>query len=559
MEGYHLEHRTEFTDVLVLGGGVSGLRAAVAASELGASVVVVSKSVSASPEIMGFNAPVMPQDSAELYFKDLEISGYGVNDSRLARVLSDKVLGEVKYLESIGVEFERDALGRYLPIHTLGTAYPRLIKAGNSSGTAEMRALGSLCKKLGVKHDSPVDILGLLVSDGRAVGAYGLDKREQKLVCYYAGAVVLALGGCGAMQSFSTYPRALIGDGYAMAYEAGARLVDMEFQQFEPCCFVWPEKISGKVIATTLLRHGAILRNGEGRDFLADYGLTRENAQKGSLARAMLSEVRAGRGTPHGGIYYDLTMMDRDFLYNDHAIFTRAAADAGIDLCRDMPEMMPAAHTNLGGVVIGTDCSTDVAGLFACGEVTGGLHGANRLGGSAGAETVVFGHIAGDSAAAYASRLGSVQMEDAERAWAKAELSFHGISGSEPTFSASGLRRKLGECLHEYLGIQRSAESIAAAGLEVQRLRSELENARASSLEDAAELIHLRHMLLVADMQIKASELRTESRGVFYRTDYPVMNDPKWRKNILIRDNAGHMSLSFRDAIRCNDGIVSER
>ena len=344
-----------------------------------------------------------------------------------------------------------------------------------------------------------------------------------------------------------------------MAYEAGARLVDMEFQQFEPCCFVWPEKLSGKVIATTLLRHGAILRNGEGRDFLADYGLTRENAQKGSLARAMLSEVRADRGTPHGGIYYDLTMMDRDFLYNDHAIFTRAAADAGIDLCRDMPEMMPAAHTNLGGVVIGTDCSTDVAGLFACGEVTGGLHGANRLGGSAGAETVVLGHIAGDSAAAYASRLGSVQMEDAERAWAKAELSFHGISGSEPTFSASGLRRKLGECLHEYLGIQRSAESIAAAGLEVQRLRSELENARASSLEEAAELIHLRHMLLVADMQIKASELRTESRGVFYRTDYPVMNDPKWRKNILIRDNAGHMSLSFRDAIRCNDGIVSER
>lgn len=158
-------------------------------------------------------------------------------------------------------------------------------------------------------------------------------------------------------------------------------------------------------------------------------------------------------------------MMDRDFLYNDHAIFTRAAADAGIDLCRDMPEMMPAAHTNLGGVVIGTDCSTDVAGLFACGEVTGGLHGANRLGGSAGAETVVLGHIAGDSAAAYASRLGSVQMEDAERAWAKAELSFHGISGSEPTFSASGLRRKLGECLHEYLGIQRSAESIAPQAL----------------------------------------------------------------------------------------------
>ena len=315
----------------------------------------------------------------------------------------------------------------------------------------------------------------------------------------------------------------------------------------------------GKVIATTLLRHGAVLRNGEGRDFLADYGLTRENAQKGSLARAMLSEVREGRGTPHGGIYYDMTMMDRDFLYRDHAIFTRAAAAAGIDLTREMPEMMPAAHTNLGGVVVGTDCSTDVAGLFACGEVIGGLHGANRLGGSAGAETVVFGHIAGDSAADYAKRLGSVKMEDIERTWSEAERGLEALLGGNSPLPARELRKRLGVCLHENLGIQRNAETLSAAAHTVRELRRELDGLRASSLGEAAELIHLRHMLLLADMQISASELRRESRGVFYRSDFPDMDDPNWRKNILIKNTGGRMQLSFRDAVRCVDCQVSER
>lgn len=267
----------------------------------------------------------------------------------------------------------------------------------------------------------------------------------------------------------------------------GPDLLTWSFSNLSLAALSGPKSISGKVIATTLLRHGAILRNGEGRDFLADYGLTRENAQKGSLARAMLSEVRAGRGTPHGGIYYDLTMMDRDFLYNDHAIFTRAAADAGIDLCRDMPEMMPAAHTNLGGVVI-VRIAPRMLPVFSPAARSQEVFMAQIASGAAPEPKLLFLDILpGTVPQLMASRLGSVQMEDAERAWAKAELSFHGISGSEPTFSASGLRRKLGECLHEYLGIQRSAESIAAAGLEVQRLRSELENARASSLEEAAE------------------------------------------------------------------------
>lgn len=549
-----MKHTTIYSDVLVLGGGVSGLRAAVAAADKGARTVVVSKGDCASPEIMGFNAPVLPGDSKELYFEDLEKSGYGINDSRLAHVLTDNVLGQVEWLESIGVHFTRDENGMYSPIHTLGTQFPRLIRSGVSSGVTEMRALTKLCGELGVEHHMPVDILGLLKDENRVIGAYGLN-RDCESVIYIAKATVLALGGCGALQSFTTYPKAITGDGYAMAYEAGASLVDMEFQQFEPCCFVWPKAIEGKVIATTLLRHGAELRNGDGKTFMENYGLTRTNAQKGALARAMLSEVKAGRGSPHGGIYYDMTMLSPEIIYEDHKIFTKPAVDVGMDFTKEMPEMMPAAHTNLGGVVINGKCQTEVDSLFACGEVIGGLHGGNRLGGCAGAETVVFGAIAGESAAEHALSGSAIDAEIAERCWAQAEKRLDALlSSGNGEVRTAYIKSVLGKCLHENLGIMRDAESIASAGATVKKLRMELCNAQIKSIADAAEFIHCEHMLTLADMQIRASDMRKESRGVFYRSDFPEMDDVNWSKNILIKNNNGSMEISLRSAVK--DQIV---
>lgn len=541
---------TVTTELLVIGSGVAGLRAAVAASEKGVSVLVVSKGPSASPEIMGFNAPVLPEDSVELYFADMERSGYGINDSRLAWLLSEKVLPEVAWLEANGVHFARDREGRCTPIHTLGTKYPRLIRAGFSSGSTEMSALKKLCEAQGVRLDMPVDILDLLKAGDRVAGAWGM--RNGSPVFYRAKAVVLATGGCGAMQSFSTYPSAIIGDGYAMAYEAGAGLVDMEIQQFEPCCFVWPERIRGKVIATTLLRHGAELRNGLGETFMHNYGLSRENAQKGSLSRAMLAEVRAGRGSPHGGIFYDMTMFDEDFLYKDHAIFTRPARQAGMDLTKEMPEMMPAAHTNLGGVMIDGACMSEVEGLFACGEVIGGLHGGNRIGGSAGAETVVFGHLAGDAAAAYvyAASETAGQEEAFQEACRGAERRLAGYLERGGACLAGPIRERLAASLHDNLGIVRNADTIRAAEKDLEELRGLLEKSGAAGPEEAASLIHAEHMLTIADMQITASGMRKESRGVYYREDYPETDEENWRCNIVIRRAGRDMTFTTRPAVR---------
>ncbi len=536
------------TDLLIIGGGVAGLRAAVAAAEKGAAALVVSKGGCASPEIMGLNAPVLPEDSVRLYFEDTEKSGYGINDSRMAKILAERVLGEVAWLEEHGVRFARDGSGRYAPIHTLGTRYPRLIRAGVSSGAVEMKRLREIALDSGVCIDGPVDILGLLTPEGCVAGAWGL--RNGMPVCYRAKAVVLATGGCGAIQDFTTYPAPIIGDGYAMAYEAGAGLVDMEIQQFEPCCFVWPEEVRGKVIATTLLRHGAELRNGRGETFLENYGLSRENAQKSSLSRAMLAEVRAGRGSPHGGIYYDMTMFDENFLYKDHEIFTKHARRIGMDLTKEMPEMMPAAHTNLGGVIIDERGMSETAGLFACGEVVGGLHGGNRIGGSAGAETVVFGRLAGEGAADYVLSDAREASESAfRRAFGEAENALQtGIGGGR--CRAGEIRKRLGACLHRNLGIVRSRESILSAEKELACLRQILGESGAATAEEFAENIHAGHMLTLAGMQTRASEMRKESRGVFFREDYPETDEENWRKNIVIRRGKEGMLFSTRPAIR---------
>lgn len=545
-----MEHKTVKTEILVIGSGASGLRAAIAAAEKGAEVAIVSKGGCASPEILGFNAPVLPGDSKELYFEDLERSGYGINDSRLAAILSEKVLDEVAWLESNGVEFDKDDKGAYKAIHTLGTTYARLIRAGVSTGSTEMKMLTEKCGEHGIEIYMPIDILGLLKAGDRVIGAYGIDMKDGAIATYLAKAVVLASGGCGAMQSFSTYPKPLIGDGYAMAYEAGATLVDMEFQQFEPCCFVYPEEIRGKVIATTLLRHGAELLNGEGREFMSDYGLTRDNAQKGSLSRAMNSEVLAGRGTPHGGIYYNMTMLDEKLLYVDHEIFTKPAVQMNIDLKKEMPEMMPAAHTNLGGIVIDGKCFTGVEGLYACGEVIGGLHGGNRLGGCAGAETVVFGRIAGEGAAEYASGAEFAAAGECDQVCRDAYACLESFKARSGNADLTSIRPRLGECLKTNLSINRSGVTIAEAAAEVEQLEAELASARTESTEDLAEAVHCAHMLLLASMQIKASEMRKESRGVFYRLDYPEIDEANWRKNILIRRNGDGMQLSLRDAVK---------
>ena len=540
-----MDCRKTESDVLVIGAGIAGLRAAAAAAEEGLSVAVVSNGGCASPEILGLNAPVAPGDSIRAYCEDTISGGCGLNDSRLVRTLAENVCGEINWLEGLGIRFNRKPDGSYALLQTLGARCPRLVRSGIASGATEMRTLLPFLRSHGVKEYRNVDVLGLLHCGGCVTGAYGVDA-QGGLIRFSAQATVLATGGSGAIRGFTTYPRNLTGDGYAMAYEAGAQLMDMEFLQFEPCCLIWPEKLRGKIIVTTLMRRGAVLRNGLGEMFLEKYGLNAGNAQKGQLARAILREIRDGRGTPRGGVYFDLTMLSDEVLFEEHKLFTAPLVAEGIDLKKEMVEVVPAAHTQLGGVVTEPDCSTNIAGLFACGEVSGGLHGANRIGGNAGAEVVVFGAIAGKSAAAFARGQRPVPEKEEQALWAETEARILCRLGGDGGEAVDAVRKELDACMSGKVGPFRSASELSEAIDTIGSLERRLSALKVRSVSDYARYVHCSHMLCVSKMQAEASLLRRESRGVFFRSDYPEQDDAVWRRNIFIEKADEGMSLRTR-------------
>ncbi len=382
------------TDVLVLGFGLAGLRAAESAVKWGCRVLVVGRGAGASPGVIGFNAPVGKGDSVERFRADIERNGAGLAVPELTAVLAGKAGESVADLERLGISFDRRE-GEYQLLQPLGCSVPRLVHLANRTGPESIRLIRDFLLQSGVGF-LPVAGVAALVKNGGAVCGAEVILSETETRFIAAKAVVLALGGGGSIYAGSTYPGDVTGSGYALALEAGAELCDMEFVQFEPCRGIWPRPLG---ISTTLLSHGGSLYNGEKRVFLLKEA---RDCSKAELAFFIGREIFRGRPTPHGGVWLDLSGVPEEELTVGHAMYYRRFLGAGIDLKTTPVEVAPAAHTFLGGVRIDAACRTSVSGLFAAGEVTGGVHGANRIGGNAGTEVYVFGRIAGESAAHYA-------------------------------------------------------------------------------------------------------------------------------------------------------------
>lgn len=535
-----------YTDVLVVGAGVAGLRAACEASRQGAKVIILNKGACASPEIMGFDVVNEKEDTVDCFYNDLRACSGGISRSELTRTLAENSVKEIPFLESIGMEFDKNEDGSYHAKGILGSTYPRLVHSGAETGIVELRLMHQDLKARGVEIHQGVAVTDIIVVDGRACGAVGIKLNTNEFVEYSAKAVILATGGCGAMQSFATYPSDIVGDGYSIAYRAGAELVDMEFQQFEPCCFVYPEAIRGKVVPTTLLRIGAKLVNSEGEEFMPKYGLSRETVRKGELARAIATEVREGRGTPHGGVYYDCTMMPRDEIVIGHSIFYEPAIKAGLDMTKEPMEMHPACHTMLGGVCIDENARTCVEGLFAAGEVTGGVYGADRIGGCMGAETLVFGHRAGAAAAEYLKSAVTPDAASVKACVDALENRYNELCARKEGVSVAELRERIGKTLSSDLGIFRDKPTLEKALREIDAIEAELANAYAADPKDLPLLFGCENMIILARMQAIASLMREESRGVFYRVDFPERDDANWTKNIVFSKVDGELSVKTR-------------
>lgn len=498
------------TDVLVIGGGAAGQMAALEASEKGLSVLIITDGGLASTGILGFCALVSDEDSEERFFNDTWKGGKEIGKSELVHTFVKGTAEAVGRLEGLGLEFDRKADGSYHLLQPLGCTVPRLVHAGNKTGSKSLDILAGRLAENGVEVLKRVCAFEIRTQDGRAVGAWAFDKENKCLMKIRSKAVVIATGG-GHFMKNSTYPLNQCGDGCAMAYRAGAVLRDMEFCQHEPCRAVWPKPLG---ISTTLLAKGGILTNSLGERFVLNYYPTEGAAPKDGLARIICREIKEGRGTEHGGVWLDLTGLPEDVIKVDHSLYFERFINEGIDLTKQRVEVGPAAHSMMGGVEVDTDCSTAVKGLFAAGEVMGGLHGANRLGGNAGAEVYVFGSISGKSAAAYAAEItGTDTADDVPSVCVDGENSLE----KELEEIIAALRERLGVALAPIREEKELKQALDFVRDRAERL-SCVEN---TDFDSACALAGAENLCLLGQLMLTAALERKESRGVHTRAEYP--------------------------------------
>ena len=535
------------TDVLVLGGGVAGHRAAVAARELGRKVLLAYPAHGASPFLLGVNAPLGVQeygDSEEAYFHDVVAAGEGLNDRPLVRTLASQASVAFRELDALGVPFARDK-DRVLLRHLSGNAFPRSLYVPEGTGRALLRHLDARCRELEVRIHSGWRALTLLVDGGSVVGAVLVRRDPEQAVAVRAAAVVLATGGIGRLYHDSTYPADVLADSYALAARAGAALIDMEFVQFEPLIVVHPAGCRGMEIPTAMLGDGAHLLNAQGERFMFRTNPAHGELliEKGRMALAIQAEIDAGRGLPDGTVWVDTTVMPRPALegYLTHCRRLRAA---GLDPALERPRIRPAAHSLMGGVRIDPEGWSGIPGLYAGGEAAGGVHGASRIAGNSGADVVVFGAVAGRGAAGGASSARSL------RGWNRL-LEAHSLAsfrlpdgeafGSETTLEA------LRTIMSRHLGLSRDGDGLRLAADALRGLEQQLQaasTAPAPSWAAADEALRVRNALLAARMIAESALRRTESRGAHQRRDHPTQDDPRWLRHIACRlDDAGTLIL----------------
>lgn len=511
------------TDALVIGGGISALMAAKELSKVpGVQVKILSDGAGASPYVHGLNMPLHQDDSVELFIEDTMKSGRLQSKKELVDTLCRNSLELLPLLSELGIIFDKKDNGEYSLLRPLGSSVPRVASAGNHTGVYIINAL-----KKELKENPDVEFLPgtralrLMADGGQIKGALVYSEERRRFSVMLAKTVVLACGGFCRIYPFSTNSSDIGGDGVAMAYEAGCSLVDLEYVQFEPSAAVTPSEIREKSVITTMFYEGAVLKNSLGERFMLNYGSDGECVNKDVLSRAIYREIKEGRGTPAGGVYFDATGVGREKLNSLYGAYVRRYADVGIDIAETPFEIAPAPHTSLGGVAIEADCSCALEGLFVCGEAAGGIHGANRIGGNAGLEILVFGRIAGQSASRYLKEC----IWDAPNKAGCDDFADSVFEGGTATLSSSHrlseIRERMGLILSEKLNVLRCGEELAKARGELSDLLEEVSSFSLKGVEPELinKTLRLQNDLVCALLLTISSQLRTESSGCHVRTD----------------------------------------
>ncbi|MCX6682514.1 MAG: fumarate reductase subunit A [Methanoregula sp.] len=507
--------------VLVIGSGGAGVRAAIEASGYG-DVVLVSKTITGKGGCTtmaegGYNAVLSEQDSCGIHFEDTMKGGAYLNDPELVRILVSESPQRMDDLIRWGAVFDFTEDNKVAQRPFGGQRFPRTCYAGDRTGHEMITTLVERLDGLSVEIFAETTIIDLLKDGDRVIGALALDDKGG-LVVIKADSTILATGGGTRVFDISTNSASGTGDGFAIGYRAGAELIDMEMVQFHPTGAVYPYDARGRLVTEAVRGEGGILTNTLGERFMKQYDPERmELSTRDVVARAIATEILNGRGTKNGGVYLDVTHLPREQIESRLPVMLEQFLKFGVDIRTEPMEVAPTAHHVMGGLRITPWCLTTLPGLFACGEVAGGVHGANRLGGNALADTQVFGKRAGEAAGRSEKRIKNV---DARQIEVQQERLFCFRKGSA---SAPVVAKDLQQAMWQGAGIFRNATDLRATLAKVMYLPAS--DLKAVSARNLPECCTVQNMCLTATLICKSALLRPESRGAHMRTDICQSHD----------------------------------
>lgn len=576
-------------DVLIIGAGGAGLRAAIEAATGDLKIGLVCKSllgkahtVMAEGGVAAALANVDERDSWRVHFADTMRGGQYLSDARMAELHAKESPDRVRELEAWGALFDRTQDGSILQRNFGGHQYPRLAHVGDRTGLEMIRALQDHGIHQGIEVHMENTIVSLLKTEDRVSGAFGYEREKGRFKIFSAKAVVLATGGVGKAYKITSNSWEYTGDGHSLAYHAGAELIDMEFVQFHPTGMVWPPSVRGILVTEGVRGEGGILTNSEGNRFMFDdipdlyVNQTADNPEEGwrytqgdrearrppelltrdHVARCIVREVQEGRGSPHGGVFLDIAWI-KEKIPNapEHirrklpSMYHQFKELADIDITQEPMEVGPTTHYIMGGIRVDADTQmTCVPGLFAAGECAAGLHGANRLGGNSLSDLLVFGKRAGEYAAQFALENGTVPLEESEID----TIAHHVLKpfdNPEDGDNPYEIQAQLQEKMQELVGIARSQESLTQALQEIQSLREKADNVHAIGNREYNAGWHtaldLDCLLTVSEATALAALERRASIGAHSRDDFPEKEEPGAGKyNTIVRkDNDGVMAI----------------
>jgi succinate dehydrogenase / fumarate reductase flavoprotein subunit len=543
-------------DVLVIGAGGAGLRAAIEALAQGVSVGVVSKSllgkahtVMAEGGIAAAMANVDSADGWKPHFRDTMRGGKMLNNWRMAQLHAQEAPERVRELEHWGAIFDRTADGNILQRAFGGHTYKRLCHVGDRTGLEMIRTLQDRGVQLGFDVYMECTIVRLLKEGNRCVGAIGYWREQGRFVVFKAKSVVMATGGIGKAWPITSNSWEYTGDGMALAYEAGAELMDLEFVQFHPTGMVWPPGVQGILVTEAVRGEGGILRNSKGERFMEKYDPKRmELSTRDVVARSIYTEVKEGRGTEHGGAYLDISHKPAEYVKKKlPSMYHQFKELADVDITKGPMEVGPTCHYVMGGIRVEADTAqTTLPGLFAAGECAAGLHGANRLGGNSLSDLLVFGRRAGLAAAKHAKEVSSPMIDPAQinAAETYALEPFQRQHGESPY----ALHRDLQKTMQSLVGIFRTRTDVEQALAELEKLneRWKLVSVEGSRMFNPGWhlALDMHSMLKISEAVAKCALVREESRGAHSRIDFPETS-AEWgtKNNIISQDSSGKLNL----------------